>query len=465
MKNPLPLIMLLVLFCAAPSPAADLVTDRDLTVRLNQLEAQTQALRAELQWLREHPVRLPGAMTTPASLSRSVTVPTAEQADYISRTEFRAQMKKLAWTKGDCRVVPYGILWGNMVGATARTTPGSYTLYVPSAEDQGEGQFVVDGRTTRMGLDVAGPRLWLFNCARVGGRVEFDFQGNFSSTENRGGVLLRHAYAELKNDEFRLLLGQTWDVVSPLVPGTIMYSVCWDGGNIGYRRGQLRGERYLAFSDTFLLTLQGSLNQNIVSDFVTDPLVRSEAAGWPLIEGRTAVTLGPRGGYHKPITFGVSGHIGEQGFDVLDAGGQILVDDVRRRTWSLNVDVNTPITDRLGFKGEFFTGENLSTFLGGIGQGINTTTRRTIRSTGGWLETYYYLGPSLHTHVGYGLDDPFNTDITTGRTYNQFCFGNLIYDVTKKFQLGFEVSSWKTLYATKQPGKSLRFEFAAKYGF
>ena len=37
-------------------------------------------------------------------------------------------------------------------------------------------------------------------------------------------------------------MGQTWGVVAPLVPGTIMYSVYWGAGNIGYRRAQIRNE-------------------------------------------------------------------------------------------------------------------------------------------------------------------------------------------------------------------------------
>ena len=49
---------------------------------------------------------------------------------------------------------------------------------------------------------------------------------------------------EVKDDDFRFLVGQTWDVISPLYPGMLMYSVGWDGGNIGYRRAQVRGERY-----------------------------------------------------------------------------------------------------------------------------------------------------------------------------------------------------------------------------
>ena len=62
---------------------------------------------------------------------------------------------------------------------------------------------------------------------------------------------------------------------------------------------------------------------------------------------------------------------------------------------------------------------------------------------------------------------PTNTTSTPSASgsYNQFYFGNLLYDVTKNFLVGIEVSSWKTLYVGEQEGDSVRTEFVAKYGF
>jgi hypothetical protein len=133
----------------------------------------------------------------------------------------------------------------------------------------------------------------------------------------------------------------------------------------------------------------------------------------------------------------------------------------------LNGDLRVPITERFGVQGEFFTGQNLGTFLGGVGQGINFTTRTGIQATGGWFDVWYDWTPCLHSHVGYGLDDPLNSDVTAahGRTYNQFIFGNLFVDVTKKLILGFEVTSWKTFYKAQLPGEAVAFEFSGQYGF
>jgi hypothetical protein len=126
-----------------------------------------------------------------------------------------------------------------------------------------------------------------------------------------------------------------------------------------------------------------------------------------------------------------------------------------------------PITDRFGVQAECFTGENLGAFLGGIGQGIDPTTFNGIRSTGGWFEVWYDWLPCLHSHVGYSVDDPNDHDLATAgeRSYNQFFFGNISYDVTKNFLVGIEASSWKTNYVDRLAGDAVRCEFVAKYGF
>lgn len=470
MKYILPLVLVAVALTTAPLSAAQYAADTDtLAARLQQLEAETQALRAELRQIHEYPVNLPRVSAEPVGYAASAKQDSG--TDYYTFGELSCMMestaKKFAWRKGEFSIVPYGFLWGNMVYETSRTfSPGrSYAAWVLPQDVQGDRVFLVDGKNTRLGIDVTGPSLAFFNCAKTGGKVEIDFQGDFSNTINRGGILLRHAYVEAKNKQYRLLLGQTWDVISPLTPTTTMYSVYWWMGNIGYRRPQLRGERYLSFSDTTLLTLQGSLNANILSDFNAHADILREPGGWPTIEGRTALTLGRRGKNYKPIVVGLSGHIGNVGFDQYN-GGVLVVDDARRRTWSLNLDLDVPITERFGFRGELFAGEALGTFLGGVGQSINPVTLEPIQSRGGWGELYYYWTCRLHSHVAYGVDDPIDNDIAVGgRTYNQFYFANIMYDVTKKFRLGLEVGQLKTLYNGLNPGDCTRFELMARYGF
>ena len=445
--------------------------------RMNRLEAETQVLREEVKRLRaDATARLPAVDATPATMaappgapapapSNAIAAPSpaggnAGDGNYLTMEELQGEMKKYSWKKGDFTITPYGWLWGNSVFSTERTSPGTYTLFAQSASTGPESEFIVDARNTRLGFDVLGPQIPCLGCATSGGKVEIDFQNSVLSTENKPTIMLRHAYVEVKNDDFRLLVGQTWDVVSPLLPGMLMYSVGWDGGNIGYRRAQFRGERFLKLSDVSLVTVQASINQNVFPDTITG--ATGEPSNWPIVEGRVAWTVGQRGQGCLPITVGLSGHIGEDEFD-----SPVLGPDNRRRTWSGNLDVRVPLTERLGVQGECYVGENLSMFLGGIGQGIDPRTGNTIRDAGGWVEVWYDWAPCLHSHVGYSVDDPNNHDLSvaTEKSYNQFFFGNLIYDVTKNLLVGVEVSSWKTIYVGQLPGDSVRSEFVVKYGF
>lgn len=384
--------------------------------------------------------------------------------EYYSRDELRGEMKKWTWTKGDFRITPFGYIACSTIYETEKSVTGEYTLYVISPDVQGEDAFYIDPKSSRFGLDVAGPNVpWLAD-AKFGGRVEFDFQGPFINA-NEGTVLFRQGYCEVKNEDFRILLGQAWEVLSPLYPMMLLYVPGCGGGNLGYRKAQIRGERYWQLSDELLLTGQGAFTGNVVWDFTGDPTIAGQHAGWPVLEGRVATTFGQRSGPDaRPITLGFSSHIGEQEFDFRPPNPD-PVNDLNRRTWSVNLDFSWPITRRLALQCEVFTGSNLGAYMGGVLQGIDRNTRRAIRSTGGWFDVGYKWTDQVHTHAGYSIDDPINGDLTTGRTYNHFIFGNVMYDMTKNLMFGLEVSSWKTLWVDQSPGNSVRFEFMVKYGF
>jgi hypothetical protein len=388
---------------------------------------------------------------------------------FLTMRELKEEMKKHAWKKGDYTIVPYGTLWGSAIYSSDRCVPGPFILYVASATTEGEDDFVIDTRRSRVGLEVAGPRVPLLGCATSGGRLEVDFQAALGSAEglrivapeNQTAVQIRHAYAEVKNENFRLLAGQTWDLISPLNPGMLTYASGWGGGNIGFRRMQIRYERYLQLTGTAQLLLQGALAQDIALDFIQV----AESANWPVLQGRCGIECDPFS-TSQPLSLGVSSHIGEQGFDFVGVGALPAQDDARIATWSFNVDARWPISSRMGIQGEYFKGKNLSTFLGGVIQGINPVTRRPIATSGGWLEFWYDWTTRFHSHLGYGIDNPLDEDIaTTGRTLNSFFFVNSSFDILPKMTVGLEVSRWETGYRGLAPGEAMVFEFTGSYSF
>ena len=148
----------------------------DDNARLNQLEAETQALRAEVQWLREHPVRLPDGAGHADGHAAADRGDRAAAAIHVGRAPWRDA--KVAWKKGDFSITPYGYIWGNMVVSSERTDPGSYTLFVrrPRRPEGRESEFITDVRNTRLGFDVGGPKVCWFGTMPDRRRFECDFQ-------------------------------------------------------------------------------------------------------------------------------------------------------------------------------------------------------------------------------------------------------------------------------------------------
>ncbi|MHC4061248.1 MAG: hypothetical protein ACYSR6_06520 [Planctomycetota bacterium] len=262
-------------------------------------------------------------------------------------------------------------------------------------------------------------------------------------------------------DGFGIIAGQTWDVISPLNPSTLNYSVQWWAGNIGYRRPQIRLTKTYAVNEETELKIQGALARTIgISDtFTTDS---GEDAGYPGAQGRVGITF-PWFGY-KPTTLGVSGHVAREEYDTSASGDSKHFD-----SWSANLDLTQPINDWLTLKGELFTGENLSAYLGGIGQGVNVDTFTEIASKGGWVAAA--LGPwdKWNFNVGASIDDVDDDDLEgmsgDKREYNRSIFGNVIYSLNNNTQVGFELSQWHTEYDGQDDGDSVRAQTSFIYKF
>ena len=60
---------------------------------------------------------------------------------------------------------------------------------------------------------------------KTSGVVEIDFYGG--GAENKGQPMMRHAYLQIDwvKEKFSIIADQTWDVISPLNPSVLNYSV------------------------------------------------------------------------------------------------------------------------------------------------------------------------------------------------------------------------------------------------
>lgn len=365
---------------------------------------------------------------------------------------------------------PYGFVKLDAAYDDSRIYPssGNFALYVPSEQTlhKNDNGFSMTGRQTQVGLYILAPETYSWTAK---GRLEIDFYGDGTQHENKANVLLRHAMVELTKGNFGIIAGQTNDLISPLTPNTLNYTVGWAAGNIGYRRPQLRvtythpfNEKNKLIGAVAIARTKGTINE----DFDIDSKNDGEDVGYPTVQGRIAYATQLFAG--KDSVFGISGHYGKEEID----WGLInpALHQKRMKSWSFNGDFEVPLTSCLSFKGEGFVGYNLDDYFGGILQGINNTTTAKqfasiIKSIGGWTQLTYQHNKWKY-NVGGGIDDPRNDQLSTGmRSRNTFYFGNLYYNLIPPVNLCVEYSRWETDYIRKADGINNRIQTSVIYNW
>ena len=129
-------------------------------------------------------------------------------------------------------------------------------------------------------------------------------------------------------------------------------------------------------------------------------------------------------------------------------------------------DFRWRVNEKWGVQGEIFTGQGLGTYGGGVLQTVNSATFETIETSGGWAEVYYYCTPCVHTHWGYGIDNPDNGDLAVGQTsYNDTIWANLIWDVTKSFRLANEFTYRTTDYLALPDNDGFGYHWQMQWKF
>jgi hypothetical protein len=326
-------------------------------------------------------------------------------------------------------------------------SPGTPFFLTPdSSRGLDQNTVSIHARQSTLGAAFTGPQ---FGGFQSGGQMLAMFF-NDNVVADQYGLLPLQAFGELKNDDWRFAAGLQFDVFSPGLPTVLPFSALAASGNSGNSfRGQLRLERFFNPSSDVQWTLQGALSEPINSTI--DQAFRiSEDNGWPNIEGRLALGLGAVQGVgataKRPFEIGVSGLVGQIRTTPPSPDPRVVVD-----VWGGCIDLRWSITERFGVAGEVFTGEGLGTYNAGILQNINADTLQGIRTSGGWLEAFYYWTPCLHSHTGYGIDDPRDSDVAdsavaVGRTENSVIFSNLLWDVNPTFRVGFEFTYRETDY-------------------
>lgn len=326
----------------------------------------------------------------------------------------------------------------------SRTNSGNVPKYVLPDTTGDDDQFNLTARHTRLGLRLKGPE---YKGIETEGNVEIDFYGKGEELNNN--PRMRHAWFALNfPDRWRLLAGQTNDILGPADMATLNTAIGWGVGNIGSRKPQLRLEKGFEWDD-YRLTIQAAAARPYAIDNDKDGLDDGEDAGIPDLQARISLLFPGLGG--RPATLGLGGHWGQR---EIDFGGKT---DRDFDSWSLVLDVSLPLHRMLTLQGELWTGQFLDAYQAGILQGFDIAEGKEVRSTGGFAQLSFTPSDEWKMNGGFGIDDPDN-DTVSLRQRNLTYFFNVRRSLTKNVWIGVEYQRLETDYQGGDTAEDNRFQ-------
>ncbi|HSL83747.1 MAG TPA: hypothetical protein VLF66_13310 [Thermoanaerobaculia bacterium] len=337
----------------------------------------------------------------------------------------------------------------------ALQTPTFIRSEDPSAGPGGEDSLTLHPRLTRFGVDLDGPVLDPLGGARLGGKLEIDFQNG--GRESRAVPRYRHAYLTLGWEHSTLLVGQTCDLIYPLYPEVNADTLMWNAGNLGDRRAQVRWTFDPAGTGLTFAAAAGLTGAVDSQDLDGDGVRDGEDSGVPNLQARLGWSRSVGGG---DLAFGLWGYTAREEVQVPVSG------ETEFESFAAGLDFSVPLPGSLTLRGELWTGENLSDVRGGIGQGVNAATGREIASRGGWAELGWKSGGPYSLYTGATLDDPDDDDLRPGdRSENSAWYLVQRLDFTGAFRVGLDYLRWTTEYVGLDEGTDNRLNLYIVYFF
>jgi hypothetical protein len=254
----------------------------------------------------------PAASTQPAAPSDAEK--TAAAIEKLSKS-VETISKNLTVVTADeqIKLVVGGVISADFFWNQARPVAPGIPFFLTPRSPFGFSQatFDANARESTLFAYVSGPKFGDFEFSGVIAACFF----NDALIVDRYGILPIQAYGQLKNDDWRFAAGLQFDIFNPLNPNVLSFSYFGGSGNAGVGfPGQLRVERYFHPEEDTLITLTGGLSEPL-STTVNNTLTLSEDNGWPNVEGRAALALGPKQGEgptaKRPFEIGVSGLVGQ----------------------------------------------------------------------------------------------------------------------------------------------------------
>lgn len=350
---------------------------------------------------------------------------------------------------------------------TQRTSAGDLMFYVLPEKDGKDNEFNMTAKETRLGLNIRVPEA---GNAVITGKIETDFYG--SSSHNSPNPRLRLGYVDIAFGNTSIRAGQDWETFISVIPRVVNFSYLADTGALGLRRPQVRLTQILDIAEQTKLVAKVAAARSIGQDIDGGGQDDGSAAGFPTIQGNLLLET-PILVNQTPARLGVSGHWGQERVAAYTSG-DTTSDEKDYDSWSVIGNLILPLCHRqtsrgimsAAIQGTIWTGENLDTYYGGIGQGVNAAEEQGIRASGGWAQLVLNPMDKVNLNVGYGIDDPKDTDLSKGnRSRNSSIFTSVFVNVLPQVTVAFEYAHMKTEYKDSDNGVNDRFQGAVLYKF
>ena len=360
------------------------------------------------------------------------------------------------------RLQIYGYLRADLSHDTQATAPkGDFAFYVlPEVNGEKDAQTHFGARESRLGLNLFGPDTadW-----KTTGKLEMDFYGGDKA--NAYNPRMRLAYLDLAHSSgFSLRFGQDWETFVEVTPRIVNFAYLADSGALGLRRPQARATQELKVTDTTKLVLKIAAAQTVGEDLDGGTFEDGADADWPTAQWNVA--LHQKLWTEKSARIAFSGHYGQETVDESVSNAVVAADAQDFDSWSAQGSIFLPICKQLAVQGNLWKGENLDTYFGGIGQGVNMALGREIEAQGGWAQLLYDPTDKLSFGLGYSVDDPKDEDVAEGKpSKNEQIFGNVAYKFTAAVTALAEYAHMTTDYLGRDDAENDRVQVAMKYAF
>ena len=377
------------------------------------------------------------------------------------------------------KITPYGYLVFEGVYNSHGTESDYYSDWVksPHSSAYGDHTSTLSMQDSILGMRFETPEAhkgWKFV-----GLAECDLAGGDA---NDYAFHWRHLYFDAQHESgWSILFGQTWHLWKMVTPSDIDGAWLEQTGHPYRRSPQLsvrkkwnyendKGEKDSSLEVRFGIVKGGP---GMGGDRDLNGTQDNSASAWPLFEAavvydhdspwqdendladrRWLVGIGGMYGQDRAHNFCADGTLGDN--EDYDSSLIMLAGKIPFGNFTLN--------------GQIFAGQNLSGIQAGIGQGVGYDEHgrgRAVRTIGGFLDLAYQLNADWSFAVGYGFDNPNDTDAqyAEGRLFNDRAYIDAFYQVTDNFKLGVQYARLSTKWYDEGTGYSDRVQFSAFYDF